>query len=121
MIRWIFYWRIYYFGRHAKRNAAPGTIIRFSKPVFPPTTPTKIEIFSGLPSLDDGAVTIDASNAGVILDGGNLTRNTGMPSLGINSNNNLVMGLQIINCPGSGVIIADGAQNNVSTVCTPLL
>ncbi len=55
--------------RNALENAWPGTVIHFDPSVFPPENPAKIQIKSVLPDLSLGRVTIDASNAGVILDG----------------------------------------------------
>ncbi len=61
------------------QDAGPGTLrqcllqaancdtITFDPAVFPAANPTAIAINSALPTLDDGNVTIDASNAGVIL------------------------------------------------------
>ncbi|MCK4821738.1 hypothetical protein KA005_38585, partial [bacterium] len=99
--------------REALATAKAGTTIRFLEDVFPRNAPAVIKILSGLPALDDGFVTIDASNTGVVLDGSNLTRNTGIPGLGIISNDNIVMGLQIYNFPASGIGISNGAQNNL--------
>jgi len=50
-------------------NALNDDLIDFDTSVFPPISPMTITLTSGLPNLDDGNVTIDASNAGVVLDG----------------------------------------------------
>jgi hypothetical protein len=54
--------------RWAMANAGSGDTIRFNTDVFPPAMPATISVTYQLPSLV-GSVTIDASNAGVILDG----------------------------------------------------
>ena len=80
-------------------NQAAGNLITFSPTVFPPAAPVTIRIGPDpLPWVSKGNITIDASNAGVILNGSNVT---GMwkTGIGINSNNNTVRGLQIINFP----------------------
>ncbi|HRJ40706.1 MAG TPA: right-handed parallel beta-helix repeat-containing protein, partial [Caldilineaceae bacterium] len=59
--------------RQAILDAQSGDTILFDAAVFPPTNPATIALTSGgLPNLSQGGVTIDASNAGVILDGGQL-------------------------------------------------
>ena len=55
--------------RACLKNAAHGDRIEFDTAAFPPTSPATITLTSGLPGLDDGNVTIDASDAGAILDG----------------------------------------------------
>jgi uncharacterized protein (TIGR03437 family) len=64
-----------------------------------------------LPLLNQGRVTIDASNAGVILDGSRTPSDTG--GLEIHSNDNLIKGLQIVRFPSHGVGIHQGAKRNV--------
>jgi len=98
--------------REALLNAKAGTVIRFSNEVFSKDAPVAIQVQSGLPRLEVGFITIDASDTGVILDGNLLTRNTGISGLDISSNGNIVIGLQIINFPGGGIIISNGAQEN---------
>jgi hypothetical protein len=55
--------------RECLENAVSGDMITFDPAVFPPTSPVTIALTSELPEKDDGDVTIDASDAGVILDG----------------------------------------------------
>lgn len=98
--------------RETLQNAKPGTVIRFSSEVFPIESPETIQVLSGLPSLEAGSITIDASNAGVILDGSKLSHNSGITGLAIESDSNIILGLQIINFPGAGIGIYDGAQEN---------
>lgn len=72
-----------------------GDAITFEPAVFPPGNPARIRLASELPAITAGGVTIDASNAGVILDGGALAR--AARGLRLQSNDNRVMGLQIVN------------------------
>jgi hypothetical protein len=92
-------------------NAVAGDTITFSPSVFPPTTPVTIALASPLPLLNQGGITIDATNAGVILDGSNTPANTN--GIQIASDGNVICGLQIMRFPGNGVAIAHGAKHNV--------
>lgn len=98
--------------RWCLENATSGDAIVFDSSVFPPTSPTTITLSSGLPSLTRGNITIDASDAGVIVDGSDLTdrRHSG---LFVTSDGNVVKGLQIRNFPGNGVSITSGAKYNI--------
>jgi parallel beta-helix repeat protein len=58
--------------RQTLLNAKRGDTITFDPKVFPPTSPVTISLTSGLSSIEQGNLTIDASNAGVILDGSNV-------------------------------------------------
>ena len=59
-----------------------------------------------------GNLTIDASNAGVILDGSNMPDEYAA-ALEMYSNGNTVWGLQLLNfSPGVGIALAGGVQNN---------
>ncbi len=88
-------------------NAASGTIITFDLAVFPPSNPATIRPASKL-GVNSGNVTIDGSDAGVILDGSGLTE----PAWGlfIPSDGNTVMGMQIYRFPGAGISIT-GSHN----------
>jgi len=98
--------------RQALLDAGPGDTITFDATVFPPDNPTKIFPLSEEPAITQGNLTIDASNAGVILDGERAQEEwTGC--LVIRSDGNVIQGLQIINFPGSGISLREGAQNNV--------
>ena len=57
--------------RQALQLAQAGDTITFDPAVFPPATPASIFPQGGLPDIWQGNLTIDASNAGVILDGNN--------------------------------------------------
>jgi len=58
--------------RQALLDAQSGDTITFDPAVFTPTSPVTITFTSGLPDISQGDLTIDASNAGVILDGSNV-------------------------------------------------
>ena len=88
--------------RTCLQNQVNGDLITFSTTEFPPTNPATIFVLGELPFLDKGNVTLDASNAGVILDGSK------MPSdhccgIVIHSNGNVVQGLQILHFPSLGI------------------
>ncbi|MFC2106030.1 hypothetical protein ACFLS0_04700 [Candidatus Bipolaricaulota bacterium] len=98
--------------RWALQTARSGDVITFDPEVFPPANPATIHMTHVLPSLTQGNLTIDASDAGVILDGqGSTEPNTW--GLEIISDGNVVRGLQIINFTGFGIQIVGGAQHNV--------
>ena len=54
--------------RHCLDHANNGNSITFDPSVFPPNNPVTITLTSALPAISQGNLTIDASNAGVILD-----------------------------------------------------
>jgi len=96
--------------RWCMENAKAGDIITFDSSVFPPDNPATIIVDSLLPALVQGDVTIDASNAGVILDGKNLKQNY-EDGIKIHSDRNVIKGLQILNFPGNGIGIWWGKDN----------
>jgi len=97
--------------REALERAAPGDTITFDPAVFPASQPVRIILTSGpLPSISGGDLTIDARDAGVILDGSGLSGGNGLL---IESNGNLIKGLQILNFPETGIIISEAADNTI--------
>ena len=58
--------------RQALLDAPSGDTITFDPAVFPPGSPVTITLTSRLPHITQGNLTIDASDAGVILDGGSI-------------------------------------------------
>jgi PKD repeat protein len=97
--------------RWCLENAESGTAITFEPTVFPPTSPVTIALESGpLPTILQGNITIDGSDAGVILDGGGLSDGNGLELF---SDGNVVRGLQILNFPAHGVSIAYCKDNIV--------
>ncbi|MGD2253329.1 MAG: hypothetical protein PVF70_10495 [Anaerolineales bacterium] len=99
--------------RQALQRATAGTTITFDPAIFPPDDPATIAVASPLPELDQGQVTIDASNAGVILDGNDLPPGDLTAGLRIVSSGNVVRGLRVLRFPGDGINLADGAQDNI--------
>lgn len=92
-------------------DAKAGDTISFDPAVFPPTKPITISLASELPQVTQGYLTIDASNAGVILDGNNTPPGTN--GLTISSDGNTVMGLQILHFPATGVGIGNSSYNRI--------
>lgn len=98
--------------RDALNQARPGTTITFDPGAFPLDSPTTILIGDDpLPAIAQGDLTIDASDAGVIVDG------SGLPGDGdgflITSSGNVIKGLQILRCPSAGIRITEGGSNNL--------
>ncbi len=81
--------------RQCMNDAFSGTVITFDPSVFPPSNPARIVIKSPPLSITRGNITIDASNAGVILDGSEFEGLTN--GIDILSDNNVIMGLQVVN------------------------
>jgi hypothetical protein len=95
--------------RSCLANPASGTTITFDPAVFPPSNPATIRPATKLPGVNAGHVTIDGSDAGVILDGSGSTE----PGSGlfIPSDGNTVRGLQIVRFAAAGISII--GSNNV--------
>lgn len=98
--------------RLALQTAQSGDTITFDSNVFPPDDPATIRVTHVLPSLTQGDLTIDASDAGVILDGQQISE-PDVWGLEILSNGNTIQGLQIVNFTGRGIEVVGGAQHNV--------
>jgi len=98
--------------RWALQVARSGDTITFDPEVFPPDDPATIYPRSELPPISCGHLTIDASNAGVIIDGFKVPGdwNNGLQ---VYSNYNTVMGLQIVNFAGSGIVVGGAKQNTI--------
>ena len=77
-----------------------NTYITFDPDIFPADHPATIALRSDLPPIDRDFITIDASNAGVILDGNNQVER----GLDIYGRYAVVMGLQIRNFNYSGIM-----------------
>jgi hypothetical protein len=71
----------------------------FDPSVFPPKAPETIGLTSRPPQITQGQPTIDASDAGVILDGSQLPKDTRISGLEIVSDGNTVRGLHIKDHP----------------------
>jgi hypothetical protein len=98
--------------RQALLDAQNGDTITFDPAVFPPNAPKTIAVTSALPQINEGYLTIDASNAGVILDGSKLPPDSWIPGLEIVSDGNTIRGLQVINFTGTGIVAALHGRNN---------
>src|SRR6266511_436651 len=98
--------------RQALLDAGPGDVITFDPAVFPPDAPTAVSLSSELPHVI-GNLTIDGSDAGVILDGAKLPRGKFISGLVIDSDGSRIFGLQVINFPGPGIAIAAGRNNAI--------
>jgi Dockerin type I domain len=97
--------------RYAITNASPGDSITFDPSVFPPAGPDTIMLASPLPGLDQGNLVIDASDAGVVIDGSMISRSE---TRGINiiSNDNVIRGLHIKDFSMAGIALHGGTRNN---------
>ena len=93
--------------RNALEHLQPNTTITFDTTVFSPKKPATIALESALPEIENDYLTLDASNAGVILDGSHLSEGNGLT---VRASHCTVMGLQIVNFPGNG-IQGDGNWN----------
>jgi titin len=99
---------------------AAGDVITFDTGIFPLGNPQTIHLNSALPTIVTDSVTIGGSNAGVILDGSGTPGGTN--GLVIDGASNVVIkGLQILNFPGDGILLRNGASNNTigGTNATP--
>jgi parallel beta-helix repeat protein len=98
--------------RECLQSAAAGDQILFDAAVFPPGAPTTITLTSSqLPNLTVNGLTIDASNAGVILDGSGLSGSPiGFTIYG--AQDVTIRGFQIKNFY-IGIMIRSGATNTI--------
>ena len=98
--------------RQALLEAQSGDIITFDSTIFLPEAPATIYLASNLPPITQGNLTIDGSNAGVIIDGSTITGEW-VNGLEIASDGNIIRGLQIIDFSGAAIGLLDGAQHNI--------
>jgi parallel beta-helix repeat protein len=90
--------------------AVAGDTITFNPTNFPPAAPQTINLASNLPGILQNNVTVDASNAGVILNGSAITGDAfGLVIWG--AQGVTIRGLQILNFT-LGVLIGNGATYN---------
>jgi len=97
--------------REAIENASPGDSITFDLSVFPPAASDTIFLTSELPRILQGNIVINASDAGVVLDGSMIITPEAY-GLSISSNNNIIRGLQILYFSQAGIGLSGGAQYN---------
>ena len=81
--------------RYAIANASPGDSITFDLSVFPPASPDTIVLVSPLPELVQGNLVIDASDAGVVIDGSMISEPEAI-GISVISNDNVIRGLHIM-------------------------
>ncbi len=98
--------------RQVLMDATAGDFITFDAIAFPPTDPLAIELKSGLPPITQGYLTLDASNAGVILDGSQAGSDY-VAGIVINSKHNTIKGLQVVHFSGPGIRLNARASLNV--------
>jgi hypothetical protein len=98
--------------RDALEQAAGGDTVRFDPSVFPPASPATIRVRSQLPAISfQENITIDASDAGVVLDGADAPAGTHGLLL-FQSHRNTIRGLQITSFRGDGIRL-DASQENL--------
>jgi len=96
--------------RQAIQDANPGNTIEFDTAIFSPAQPKIINLQSTL-EIFQGDLNLDASLAGVILDGSSIP-NDGSSAIQIHSDGNTVSGFLVRNFPGAAIYISSG-QNNL--------
>lgn len=95
--------------RWALQTARHGDVITFDPDTFPPGKPATIYPSTELPPITCGGLTIDASDAGVVLDGSRI-REDWIIGLQFYSDSNIVKGLRIRGFAGAGIAVA-GSHN----------
>lgn len=98
--------------RDALANHAAGDVITFDPAVFPPNAPAMIQVMTPLPHITREGVVIDASNAGVILDGSRLSGDfeSGL-EIAASSKGNTIRGMQVVNFPSCGIFVNGNGGN----------
>ena len=98
--------------RQALIDAQSGDKITFDPTVFPPENPAVIKVLNPLPVIFQGNLTIDASNAGVILDGSQ-AGGEWTAGIEIDSEKNIIQGLQVVHFSGPGILLNPEARFNI--------
>lgn len=96
--------------RQALLDARARDIIRFDTAVFPPDNPTRIFLKSGLPFIIQEGLGVGAYDAGVILDGSNAAGEW-TAGLVIVTKSVQILGLQVVNFSGPGIILQKDAEH----------
>ena len=99
--------------RQALLDAQEGDTITFDPAVFLPGAPATIFVDSELPGINANNLTLDASNAGVILDGSHLSGDWQRGLQIVSSQGSVVQGLQIANFSGPAIDITGNSRHNV--------
>ena len=89
--------------RQALEEAQDYDTITFDPAVFPPDAPATIAVSTDLPGTLVKHLTLDASNAGVIPDGSQVSGDWNPGLQIISSEVNTIKGLQFSHFPGSGI------------------
>lgn len=97
--------------RQALLEARAGDIITFDPAIFPPEDPVAINLYSALPVIDQGYLTLDASNAGVVLNGAHIGGEW-VAGIDVWSDNNIIRGLGIVSFSGPGIALQAIANFN---------
>lgn len=100
--------------RQAMQDARARDTITFDPSAFPPDAPVTLYVLGEeLPHIRVDHLTLDASDAGVILDGSQLRGDWVAGLQIVSSDANTIMGLQISGFPGPGVAISGDSKHNV--------
>lgn len=92
--------------------------VQFDPTAFSEAAPATIQVASPLPAVTRGAVVIDASGAGVVLDG-SLAATTGTESgITLSGDGSAVLGLTVLNFPATCISIS-GANARVGSADAP--
>ncbi len=98
--------------RKALEIAQDYDTITFDTAVFPIDAPITIPITSELPHIKTNNLTLDASEAGVVLDGSQVPGDWTAGLQIVNSSENTIRGLKISNFSGPGIAISGDSRNN---------
>lgn len=91
--------------REALLGANHGDTIKFSPATFPVSNPVTITLSAALPAITKDSLTIDASDAGVILNGKEIDGGAHYSGLDIRADHTVIYGLRIRNFSGCGIEI----------------
>jgi hypothetical protein len=96
------------------QDARSGYTIGFDPAVFPPDAPATIYVSNEeLPHIQAGHLTLDASNAGVILDGSQVPGEWVAGLQIVSSEANTIMGFHISRFTGPGIAISGDSKHNM--------
>lgn len=95
--------------RRCMQTAGISTTIDFDPTAFLPLSPVTISLQTPLPWIVTPGLTIDGSNAGVVLDGSGLADGNGFVITG--THGVTIQGLQIVKFPRFGVAMIGGTEN----------
>lgn len=99
--------------RQALLDAGPGDTIIFDDEAFPPDSPVAIMVQTELPHIHVDHLTIDASDAGVVLDGSPNSEGWMAGLQLVSSHGTIVRGLRIESFSGPGIALSGGASGSV--------